>query len=360
MPGPSALPSREPSQSRSPVKGRRSAPVGQTDKPPSTPSPNREKGSTTYISCPAPWLRGAIPMKPWTLVLIALVAAGSLSGCMGHSDGKKQFTVPSDAPATAQQVAPDEAYKLTIHVVFETEANPIQGAGVVVFETTETVDGDGVFFDWTSISYEPIAAARSDANGTVVAYLAPGREVNVVAGDVTHNTTEVRMSLVTGAKGTEGSVTIPLYCDSLGFGGSGSFPLTATGRAGTESESAPFTFSSDAAVNAAYLERIQTLQGTLGWSSGPGGVGDLYAGVAAGSAAPFAVGTDGMDLPHEASHEEDVSVDGDGFEAQREAVMANGLSFVALTDNYALSVNGLSFTFEGSATFEASTFVIHG
>lgn len=300
-----------------------------------------------------------------TLAGFALLAVVSLSGCMSsHTiDENREFVVPKDADAQADQKGVKDPHTVELKVTQESRSGaPIVGAAVVFFRTTTNTQSEGLNTH-TEIRHTPLATARTGSDGTVTVGVEPEAAVRILVGDVAGFTRELYDGYLTGPPGGTSRLSVPLFRTALELDFQDSFPLAASGNKATFGnhervwQNLPLAFSNDTAASTAYLERLLTLQVTLTWENSAGQAADLGVGLAVEQGAP--VFESDEEIQYElGAHKEDLVLEPDGVAHLRTQHPADAYTVSAFTDSASLTMDGLPYKFHVEATFQESDFEI--
>lgn len=272
------------------------------------------------------------------LCALALLVAG----CGGP--GSPEFTVP-DGTGPEVDILPEDGnatpqpYTLNVVVREETKAGaPISGAAVVFF----------------GLEGAKSVAVRTDANGSAVARFYVRGVVEVGAGGLPVWVDVRATGVVLGGPGETGSLTMVLYKRTLNVTVGGAATLNVGTPASRVSSDTPFQLHADAAVQEAYLARLETMEVVLHWSNAPTANGDLFAGLRVG---PVGIaGPDERELPTDTNNEETLLLD-EAFNApaiRQDA--AEELSAIAWSRGPVLGP--VPVTFEITATFLSDNIII--
>ncbi len=291
--------------------------------------------------------------------LIALVAFASflLAGC-GTIQQDQSFTVADDAPSDADAYTGD-GYTLRVHVVDE-NGTPVQGAAVVFFTIDDGWTGEGAaeaeassgeggarassvaFWSFSFASYEMVAGARTNADGYASADLPPGGSIHVAAGDAEGLTTEVRMNVMKGAGGEDGTIEIALYPQFITY----TMDVTMGNHVGTAgiitrpNEAFRLEFSDDTGLDQAYRDRILHMQLDATWTNAMDEGADLFVGIGGESQARW-LGDDQQQMVFDGEHTETVTATSSDLDGHRQELAERGYFGYLFTDWASLSFDGL-------------------
>jgi hypothetical protein len=242
--------------------------------------------------------------EAWILgvgAVLAIVIAGCVSGPSGPPVGTE--TVPDDAP----QEAGEGDYALTLRVVEEPGGPPIEDAPVIAYWSDGGDEGDPTFevsgeaqggsgggsaegvVRLDAQPYTPsvdnTAPARTGSDGTATVNVPSDRNVGLVWSGPAH-TEEWIPAASTGAGGSSGTLTVPVYHETLTnateheWGPAGASPGTATGS-NYEWDPHEVDWGTSEEAKQGYIERLAELRVTVTWENQPTAAGDL--GAAAGA-----------------------------------------------------------------------------
>ncbi len=299
-------------------------------------------------------------LAPLVILVIALAGCGSVPT-------ETTFTVPEDAPASADTYT-GNGYDLRVRVE-DQNGTPLQGAAVVVFTmggvfgggaSAEASAGEGgaravAFWEAEFNNYQTIAGLRTNSEGWASVQLEPNVAVHVAAGDVHGMTTEVRTHVSVGSGGDSGSITVPLYPETVHYSLAVNFGNTAGSlglRPGSD-EAYAIPFSDDSVFSEAYRNRVYDLEATIMWTNGLEQGADLHVGIGDSDEVRW-VGDDDQQYVNDGSHEETVTVSSADLDGQRSELAHTGYHAYVITDWVSLGFNGVDVQIEVTANLKGS------